>query len=178
MLLALLPLSGWADVVPTEYDGGYPVDLSDGWAIELVPPTATYTGEVQTPTVRLRKGNVYIPSTKFTVTWGEGNRKDVSNVGYTVTVTNDMTNTIKTLATPTAEFWILKANNAVSTLPTMASPASVSYSGSEFTFVATKGAANFGEVEFIVSADAPAANAAGWSTDSPKATNPGTYKGK
>ena len=176
MLMALLPLAGWAVEDPTEYTGEYPVDLSDGWAIELVPPTATYTGEVQTPVVRLRKGNVFIPSTKFTVTWGEGNRKDVSNVGYTVTVTNDMTNTIKTLSTPTAEFWILKANNTVSAAPTMASPATVNYSGSEFTFVATKGTATFGNVEFIVSADEPAANAAGWSTDSPKATNPGTYK--
>jgi hypothetical protein len=52
----------------------------------------------------------------------------------------------------------------------------ITWTGASFPLVTAAGVATFGDVEFIVSADEPAANAAGWSTTIPEATNPGSYK--
>ena len=173
LLSTLLPLAGWAQT-----------DLSDGWSIDISPATATYTGNNITPVVTLvHATNPASPlsADNFTVTWDKSPIKNVDGEGYTVTVTNDMTHTFGDLAVPTKKFWVLKANSAISTMPTLIDD-QVYDPEKEYTLVSNigtgtgKAKATFGTIEYIESADEPAANAAGWSTASPKASDAGDHK--
>jgi len=137
MLLALLPLAGWAaEEDPVEWgtisayelpNGGYPVNLADEWSIQLSSESVTYTGEDVTPQVRLiKKINetwYYIPSTKFNVSWdAEGPIINVRpNSHYTVTVTcNDTEDgTYGVLQHNTEKFYVLKLNISVETEPVL-----------------------------------------------------------
>ena len=106
MLMALLPLAGWA----TEPE--YPVNIGDGWTVKLTPVTFTYTGSQQTPEVTLTNGEYTIPASKFNVVWTDETRinANATTDGYAVTVTanGDAQGTVGS-ASLTASYWIVKA---------------------------------------------------------------------
>ena len=178
MLMALLPLAGWAQAV----------DISDGWSIELTPATAIYSGTDQTPTVTLKKGSNVLNSTNFNVEWNATEIKTVSGTGYTVTVTNDMTHTYGNLATPTKTFWILKATPSQDTAGELKDDDNltvgnqVAYTGNDITLVKTAPVVKLDDTgttnvtaaviggKILYSLDEQS-----WSEDLPKAKKVGTY---
>lgn len=106
MLLTLLPLAGWAQ--------NEPIDLDDGWSVVVDPVSMLFTGQNLTPNVSIKKGIETVQydsnNPKFNVSWS-GDRINVSNAGYTVTVTANMTKSVG-VSELTKKFWILK-NDAV-----------------------------------------------------------------
>lgn len=165
MLMALLPLAGWAQAV----------DLSDGWEIVFVPASPVhYDATNQKPAVKLKKGTDYL-TTGFNVSW---DNDQVINAGsYTVTVTGDNVNTYDDLAEPTKKFWVLKAVTAVNTAAeVLVGP--VDYRAAGYDLVTTAPTVNFGTVQYLATNSdvVPAADAEGWSsTTAPHAVKPGTY---
>lgn len=160
-LLTLLPIAGWSQV-----------DLSDGWTIALDVSSKTYTGKNVTPTITLVHAtdpNSPLAASNFNVSWSPSTPKDVLTDGYTVTVTSNMTNTYGSLKTPTAKFYVLKANSAEKTAGAL--HADKDWDGDEIDLVTTAPTATFGTVEYQV-------NGGAWSTSIPKATNVGAYEVK
>lgn len=157
LLMTLLPLAGWSQT-----------DISVGWSINISPATATYTGENITPVVTLVNGSQVLTADKFTVTWDKSPIKNVDSEGYTVTVTNDMTNTFGDLATPTKKFWILKAQSALKEGNKPAVEAGFKWDGKEHNLVKTAPSVNFGTVEYSLDQQ-------NWSESKPKAKDTGTY---
>ena len=162
LLMAFFSLAGWAQT-----------DLSTGdWKIVLSNATATYTGSSVTPTVSLENTSTSatLSSENFTVTWSPSAPKDVLTSGYTVTVTSNMTNTYGELpeAKRTAKFYVLKASNATTNTPKLATGRD--YNGEPLTLVATVPTVNFGTVQYSTD------NGTTWSTTVPAETNPGVYK--
>ena len=84
MLLTLLPFTAWA--VGEEPQVNYPVDISEGWAIEIVgaPTPLVYDGSDLTPVVRLVNATTqkYIPAEKLNISWNVTDRVNVPSVGY------------------------------------------------------------------------------------------------
>ena len=171
--MALFSLAGWAQT-----------DISDGWSITLSSANASYTGSSLTPTVTLTKsGFEAIPSTKFNVEWFKDDVSlganpeliNVSETGYTVKVTGDITNTYGDLATNTKKFWILKATPTTTTTAVIS--AGGAYTEDGYDLVETAPVYTFGTVKYMVTEEgvAPAATATGWTTAIPHVSKPGTY---
>ena len=113
MLMALLPLAGWAQS---------PVDLSTGWTVNLSAASGDYTGVAHTPTVTLKNGDETLASNKFSVSWSG----DLINVGtYTVTVSGDNVNTVNAPASLTATYQVKK--KALTLTAATPDPTSVEY---------------------------------------------------
>ena len=116
MLMALLPMVGWAADSPAP--AGF-IDLTDGWAIRLSEAAKAYTGNPATsgPTIVLEKslggGDYYVLSEGFTVTWSPNAPLDVVSGGYTVTITADDARTYGELHEKTAKFHVMKAQSEV-----------------------------------------------------------------
>jgi hypothetical protein len=161
MLMALLPLAGWAQT-----------QLSDGWEIVFDPTgPVTYTGADKTPAVKLKKGDAFL-TTGFNVAWSPA---EIINAGsYTVTVTADNTNTYDDLATPTKKFWILKANAEEKTATTLWGGGA--YDGNSHALITTpptfelNSNADYAGITPLYSVDGTT-----WSEEIPTAKKPGTY---
>ena len=163
MLMALLPLVGWAATNPIP-DGTF-VNLA-GYHIELSAEAATYTGGNLAPTVSITNGtNTY--DSGFNVVWSPASPKDFVSGGYTVTVTADDVHTFGVLPTNTAEFYVMKAQAAETTPGVLAS--GTTYDGNPYTLVTTAPVVNIGTIEYSID------NKATWSTALPTATLVGTY---
>ena len=139
MLLAILPLAGWAAESP--WDGF--ADLSDGWSIRLEATARTYTGVDIRPHVQLVKtvgdDTYYINEGKFNVSWSHAEVIDYLSGGYTVTVTSDETNTWGELAQPTAKFMVMKANVDEATAGVLNDDALVYHNGDAFNLLKSNG---------------------------------------
>jgi hypothetical protein len=120
MLMALLPLAGWAGDTPAP--AGF-IDLTDGWKIRLSEAAKAYTGNPATsgPTIVLERSlggdDYYVLSEGFTVTWSPNAPLDVVSGGYTVTITADDARTYGELHEKTAKFHVMKAQSAVTGAP-------------------------------------------------------------
>ena len=158
--MALLPLAGWSQTF---------TDLSDGWAIELDATAKTYNGNKQVPTVKLKKGTEEL-TTGFNVSWSPNEPQNWVSGGYTVTVTADDVHTYNALATPTAKFFIMKAQIAVSNTPALWTGGD--YDSNAHPLVTTAPTINLSNkgatVEYSV-------NNGDWSSTIPTATLVGTY---
>ena len=182
MLMALLPLTGWAQLAePT-----YPVDLSSGWKIQFVAgatatdpgtvlttPTATYTGSSVAPQVRLYNegSDKYIPESKLNVSWSPSPVVDVNGgTAYVVTVTGKTQYTYDELpaADKTKKFFVLTAANDYVTGKTPALHGNFTYNGTETPVITNEPEAEFGTILYSV-------NGGEWSSTIPTAKWPGEY---
>ena len=185
MLLALLPLAGWA-VDP-------PVNLS-GYEIKFGNPAedtefAYYSENAQKqavdkkPAITLKNGGETIAeaSDKFNVVWTKNGETvtELKTVGeYVVTVTANGSDTYGTLAHSSRSFWVLRANNAVTNTPVVGAGGTYAAApAAGYELVATKPTVNFGTVKYLVTeTDAtPLATATEWSTTAPKSKKVGTH---
>ena len=172
MLMALLPLAGWAeDGAPTSF-----TNLSK-YKVVVDPEAKTYGSGL--PTVKIV--NIDDESTYytegFTATWSPalGSKPSVLTSGYTVTVTADNTHTYGVMAAGnnTAQFFVMKAtDNAITTSPTVPTEA-YSYDGEAKDLITNytgsgKAAAKYGTILYSV-------NGGAYSSAKPTAINPGTY---
>ena len=168
LLMAFISLTGWAQD---------PVDLSDGWTIQLSSTTATYTGGDVRPTVTLKKGSETLSADNFKVEWSDADVKDVKEDGYTVTVTKDMTHTYNALTTPTAKFFVMMSTATFTggTAPTLA--ANFAYNGEAHPLITNEPAATIPSIAAGVAAPTIQykVNDGEWSATIPTATLPGTY---
>ena len=182
MLMALLPLAGWA---ATTTEPTYPVDLSTGWKIqfvtgdapgtELATPTAYYTGKSVAPKVRLynESNDTYIPESKLNVSWSSPVINVNGGAAYTVTVTGKTQYTYDELpaADKTKKFFVLTAPNEVTPTPVLTT-GPVSYNGSDIALISNPAnnlpQADFGTLMYQV-------NDGEWSAAVPTAKMPGTY---
>ena len=184
MLLALLPLAGWAQYSPVD-DGDYPVDISEGWTIQFTtdagvvidPARTVYTGENLTPKVRLvNAGSQYIPAEKLNISWSESDRVNVPSKGYfEVTVTpNGAENGTYGDFSGKKKFYVLKAElKLTGTAPAKAT--GKVWDGDPLTLVATPATLENdfdGEAKIEYSID----NKQTWKTALPTATLPGNYE--
>ena len=166
MLMALLPLAGWAQT-----------DLSEGWEIAFDPSSPVhYDATNQKPAVKLKKGTDYL-TTGFNVSWD--NDQVINPGSYTVTVTADNVNTYDELAEPQKKFWVLKAVTEVTNTPAVIDDGTdgLPYDADGYDLLQTAPTVNYGTVKYLVTTTAtvPAANAEEWSTEVPHAVKPGTY---
>ena len=183
MLLALLPLAGWAQ---PEAQDVYPVDISEGWTIQFTtdagvvidPARKVYTGENLTPKVRLINGTEtkYIPAEKLNISWNVTDMVNVPSNGYfEVTVTpNGAENGTYGDFSGKKKIYVLKAELKL----TGDAPAKASdevWDGHAWPLVTTPATLENdfdGEAKIEYSID----NKQTWKTALPTATLPGNYE--
>ena len=180
MLLALLPLAGWAQTV---------YDLSDpNWEIRFYPQSTpstpgfsdVYTGGDLTPEVRLYNTSTHdeLTSEKFNFSWSSTTIKNVEEDGYVVTVTKDMTNTVGTLQHPTKTFYVTRANSQPTNAITGILPVGwnyLDYASGQPAITSTGIIVDFGTVEYSIDYD-EATEQGNWNETIPTIVNVGTYK--
>ena len=175
MLMALLPLAGWADnTTVTLYD--FTVPYGTELTVGNLPDDAwQVTGELDKEAVK-----EYLTFARVddgSATWNSNN---VGVYSWTLTKAANTEGHTIYLSSNNAKLTIAKVTtNAISTPPVQSENISYAdlvdiYQGS-YALVSTPGAATFGDVEYIASDTEPAENAAEWSTDFPVAEHAGTY---
>ena len=182
MLMALLPLAGWASTnlnsCTIKFDG-----------IGVAGETVAYTGNNLITAISITldpevgEDIEYDPTDpKFTYVWSQNGVEvnEIKNAGkYTVTVTG---NGSDVYGDPIKkDFWVLKANNAMGTAPILLSDGGegLDWAAAGYDLVTNANAveANFGTVMYFVKGEvgAPAADAEGWTTTAPHKSAAGTY---
>ena len=188
MLMALLPLAGWA---ATWAEVTTRTNISADWTVQLWEPgsagtvveSASYIGTSVAPDVVLVKGTDYIKSTHFNVTWknGEGATITAAEVvdvipggSYTVTVSGNDDDTYGNIpaANSTASFWVLKNTASFSTDPVL--HANQSWDGSALDLLNPAGTLenDFNEnavIEYSIDGGTT------WAAGMPKAIKAGEY---
>ena len=191
MLMALLPLAGWAALPPTHVMS--PTNISTGWKVALYvggdkTDRATYTGAPVAPHVVLvdEGEDNYIDSEDFNFQWKDGNGNEISadqiiNVipggNYTVTVSSNDDVTYGTIpaAKATASFWVTKATPHISggnepTLPAVDQP----WTGSPLNLLGAEGALD-DDFNHTAAIEYSIDGGTTWATGMPTATKTGTY---
>ena len=188
MLLTLLPLAGWAAewnevTTRTNISADWTVQLWEHGSEGVVVESASYIGTSVAPDVVLVKGNDYIKSTHFTVTWknGEGATITAAEVvdvipggSYTVTVSGNDDDTYGNIpaANSTASFWVLKNTASFSIAPAL--HANQGWDGSALDLLNPAGTLenDFNEnakIEYSID------GGTNWAFGMPKATKAGEY---
>ena len=160
MLMALLPLAGWAEGV----------DIS-GYTVKLSATSATYDGTFLTPDVTLEKSGAEPITSGFTVTWSPSEPKDWVSGGYTVTVTANDADTYNTMTKNTAKFMVLKKKIEIQNKTEIRLATGLHYDNGQEQNLLTVAPTVNDDATILYSID----NKQTWSSSAPKATAVGEY---
>ena len=164
MLMALLPLVGWAQTNISTYH------------IVLSAEVATYDGTNKMPTVTLVDGASTIESDEFVAKWYDGETEVTQLIaarpvtGYTVVVEADGTHTFSELPVNSKKFYIVKGTPTQTEAGVLYNHA---YDGAEHALVTTPPVVTLGQAFVEYSLTPSVENS--WSTAIPKATKVGDY---
>ena len=182
MLMALLPLAGWAQT-PVNL-AGYSIKFGDSdQEYAYYSENTQHQAQDNRPAIKLTHASLATleeADGKFNVVWKKGTEtvSDLTTVGvYTVTVTANNSDTYGELETSSRSFWVLQTANGYSTAgAVVAGPKA--YQAAGWDLLGTTPVPNFGTVKYIVKLNdetVPGVDDAAWSTTAPHATKVGAH---